>query len=117
MKAPTGSCIAHRAGAHVDTMMLTNRDGKLVLMAGRPDWKMPAGNRTITLEIDEHRWEGVAASSLNSLLIVLVSDPTMLDQLRHARRLVWNLPRQRLTADLPGLGEAIDSIMVPGCGG
>ncbi len=117
VKAPTGSCMAHRAGAQVDTIMVTNRDGKLILMAGRHDSNMPTGPRTVTLEIDEHRWEAVAATSFNSLILVLVNDPAMLEQLRHAQRLIWVLPLQRVAADLPRLGQAIDSIMVPGCGG
>ena len=71
----------------------------------------------MTLEIDEHRWDSVAAISFNSLLMVLVTDPMMLEQLRQAHRLIWDLPGERLTADLPSLGQVIDSIMVPGCRG
>jgi hypothetical protein len=107
---PQSGCFARVQGAQVDTLLASNRDGKMVVGAGRPEWKLASGVEPVTLQIDDgapHRLQG---SPIGNIVIVLVTDDGMANDLRKASRLGWTLSTGRFTADVTGLGVAFDAI-------
>jgi hypothetical protein len=107
-----GDCVGRRTGPSVQTMVTFNHAGTLVLIAGRRDWKLPRGPRTISLSIDAHRWPHVQALSLQTMLMVLLTDPMMLAQLRTAQTVNWVLPTgQGVSVDVKGIGQVIDTLI------
>ena len=97
------------AGSDVDTMLLVNNAGKLVLVAGRGDWNLGPGAPKVTIRIDDLPPRTVQASMAVNLVLVLADNDAFYRQLRHARSLAWTLPMGRFGADVTGLGAAFDA--------
>jgi hypothetical protein len=105
---PNG-CSARLEGPEVDTMLIVNKDDKLILAAGRADWDSPATGEDITLKVDDGTPTTVHADALQSLVLVLVSDEPLMASLRKAHRLTWTLPNGHFEAIVTGLGAAFDA--------
>jgi hypothetical protein len=109
--APSGGCVARRSGAEIDTMLIVNHDGIVILIGGRPSWNIPTGPRQVTLDFDGHHWNEIAATSFTSLLLVQIKDQAMLAQLQSAKTITWTLPNGTFHADVTGINLVVTRIM------
>jgi hypothetical protein len=107
--AQTG-CSLRRNGEQVDTMLVHNREGKFVLIAGRADWANPTGEAKVTLQLDDAPPQELEASVFDNLVLAPIKDPAMSDRLVHAMRLRWHLPWGDFAADIGGLGAALEAL-------
>ena len=104
------TCVARLPGAEVDTMLMLNKDGDLLLVAGREDWQQPAGNWDISVQVDDVEIEHVKATVFNNLVFLLVKDESTVHRLRAAKVIAWYLPVGVYRASVAGLGSALDSL-------
>jgi hypothetical protein len=107
---PQSGCFARLQGDQVDTLLAVNRDGKMVVGAGRPEWKLPSGEERLALQIDGAPPVQLKGSPVGNIVIALVSDDGLADRLRRAQRLGWGLPNGSFSASVTGLGAAFDAI-------
>jgi len=107
---PKSGCFARVHGEQVDTVLAANRDGKMVVGAGRPEWTLPSGVEPVTLQIDDGTPRQLQGSPIGNIVIVLVTDGGITNDLRKANRLGWTLSTGRFSADVTGLGVAFDAI-------
>jgi hypothetical protein len=107
----TGSgCFARLPGQQIDTLLAVNREGKMVVGAGRSDWKLPSGQEAVTLQIDSGAPYPIQASPVVNVIFGVVADSAMTAALRKAQRLTWTLPAGRFEANVAGLGVAFHAI-------
>jgi hypothetical protein len=104
-------CFARLQGPQVDTLLAVNRDGKMVVGAGRPDWKLPNGQEDLLLQIDGGSPYPIKASPIVNVIFGVVPDAAMTGALRKAQHLSWTMPAGRFNADVAGLGTAFDAIL------
>ncbi len=110
-KVPTGGgCFARLAGPQVDTMVMVNRDDKLVLSIGRQDWNLPAGDTKVQLQIDGGAPHLLAASPVGNIVLVVI-DNALRDPVLKARNLSWTLPQGRYSAPVTGIGRAFAAVI------
>ena len=102
-------CSARLQGAEIDTVLLINKDGALVLMGGRGDWQLDASEQSITLQIDKLPPADVKAEFATNLVLAPITDGALLGRLRRAHQLNWTLPMGHFSADVTGLGAALDA--------
>jgi hypothetical protein len=104
-----GGCSVGKAGAEVNTRLLRNQSGKMILIAARPDWTgdEPAD---IQLAIDGGAALTLQAQKLGPLALVLIEDAALETELRAARTLTWTTPWGVFNAQVEGLGEAFDAL-------
>ena len=103
-------CFARLRGPQIDTLLAVNKDGKMVVGAGRPDWKLPNGQEDVTLRIDGGEPYPIKASPVVNVIFGVVPDLAMEAALRKAQQLSWTMPAGRFTASVNGLGTAFDAI-------
>jgi hypothetical protein len=103
-------CFARLQGPQVDTLLAVNKDGKMVVGAGRPDWKLPTGQEDLLLQIDGGSPYPIKASPIVNIIFGVVPDDAMTSALRKAQQLSWTMPAGRFTANVAGLGTAFDAI-------
>jgi hypothetical protein len=101
------ACAARLAGKEVDTMLMLNRNGELILVAGRADWRA-SGSYQIGLRIDDFEAAMLPAGAFNNLVLALIKDETILNRLKTAKDLYWSLPSGTYHATVAGLGDALD---------
>lgn len=105
------SCAARRAGTKVDTLMMLNRDGQLILIAGHPNWNLKySGPREVSLLIGNQKVKHLKGYPFRSLFMVLIKNNATVTRLEHAKRLTWNLPFGTYHANIAGLGKALSWI-------
>ena len=104
-------CFARLQGPQVDTLLAVNRDGKMVVGAGRSDWKLPNGQEDLLLQIDGGSPYPIKASPIVNVVFGVVPDQAMTAALRKAQHLSWTMPAGRFNADVAGLGTAFDAIL------
>ena len=107
---PQSGCFARRAGAQVDTTLAIGRDGKLVLGAGHPEWNIPSGDKPVTLRVDGGAPHAFEASPVGNLIFVLIDDNGLTNQIRQAHQLGWTLGPNAYSAEVGGLGVALDAV-------
>ena len=98
------ACAARLAGSDIDTTLMLNRKGQLILVVGRADWHA-SGTERIGLRIDNFTIDHLQATAFNNLLLVLIKDGAILNRLRVAKNLHWYLPSGTHHASVTGLGE------------
>jgi hypothetical protein len=103
-------CTARVNGAQIDTMMTANNDGRMVLIAGRPDWNNPGATAPALLQVDRQRPRKVTGSYVANLYLVLVTDDAVLKALEGARQLTWTMKAGKFQADVTGLGAAFAAV-------
>lgn len=101
-------CSAHKPGSDLDTTLRFNGEQKLVLSFARPDWSWKVMHRLVRLKIDDGKPVAVGIEVAFNLILLKVSNPDMVDALRGAHQLHWGLPWGKYTADVDGLGRALD---------
>lgn len=100
------ACAVRRHGREVDTMMMLNRNGQLVLIAGRTGWQ-GAGPETIAIRVDRGPIDRLKADVFNNLVMVRISSQAILKRLEVAKSLLWYMPTGEYRAEVAGLGGAL----------
>ena len=103
-------CFARLPGPQIDTLLAANKDGKMVVGAGRGDWNLPNTPEDVTLQIDGGAVYPIKASPVGNVVFGVVPDQAMESLLRKAQQLTWTMPAGRFTANVAGLGTAYDVI-------
>lgn len=101
------ACAAQLTGDEVDTTLMLNRNGQLILVAGRSNWRA-AGPEEVSLRIDDFELDHLQANAFNNLVLLLISDEAVVKRLMAAKELYWILPSGRYHAAVTGLGDALD---------
>jgi len=104
-------CTARTEGPEANTILLLNNTRVPILMTARPDWSGLEGQAEIGLSIDGAPPTRVTASMAMNLVIVSLSDETLLGRLRAARTIEWALPFGDFRANVEGLGIALDAVI------
>ncbi|MGH7010213.1 MAG: hypothetical protein ACREEX_05190, partial [Caulobacteraceae bacterium] len=107
---PGRACAARVAGDQIDTLMLLNNAGDLVLIGGHSNWATWGGDVRLQLAIDGSPPINLTAATADNLILTLVKDPALLARLRRARTLDWTIPTGHVRGDVAGLGVALDAI-------
>lgn len=106
----TNRCSIRLNGAEIDTMMMRNNDGKLIVMGGRGEWAFPTGKASITLQIDNTPPKTVDAFVVQNIVMVLLKDDADQALLAHAADLRWHLSWGDFHAGLSGLDVALGAL-------
>jgi hypothetical protein len=109
--APGQTCGAAKLGVEVNTRLLRNRGGKMVLIAARGDWDH-SEPVTAGLSVDGAEAVEVEALTVGPLVLVLVADAVLEARVKAARTLDWTLPWGAFHAEVEGLGAAYDKVEV-----
>jgi hypothetical protein len=105
-----GGCGARLASAEIDTLLLLNKDGDIILAGGKPNWEIPPGQHEVTLQIDDTPPVTGNATAFGSVILVLVKDKTMESHLLRAKSILWHLPKGDYHAtvhDVPAIVDAL----------
>lgn len=106
----SGGCGARLGGEEVDTLLMTNRRGQLLLAAGRPEWDIPPGEVQIGLQIGEAAPKVVKVGKLKNIIFVLMDSDERERELMSAHQLRWYFVSGLLTASVPHIGEAVNAL-------
>jgi hypothetical protein len=109
---PEPACAARIAGNQIDTIMVLNNHGDLVLIGGHNDWATWGGDVPLQLSIDGEQSHVLTASTLNNLIVAQISDPDDVGRLRAAKTLDWTIPTGHVRGKVAGLGVALDAMEV-----
>jgi hypothetical protein len=104
--AGTGQCSVRRNSDQVNTSLALTAQGRLLLIAGRPDWAKWGDKIAATLVIDAAAPVPVEALGVQNLVMLPVIDEALLKQLHAAKTLTWHLPWGDFRAEVEGLGAA-----------
>jgi hypothetical protein len=108
---PDKTCSARKVGSEINTVLMRNRDGQMILGAARSDWN-ETGAIMLKLAIDGTAPVNLAADRLGPLVLLKITDPGLETRLKSASSLAWSLPWGEFTANVVGLGEAYGSLDV-----
>jgi hypothetical protein len=101
------ACAAKLPGDEVDTLLMLNKSGELLLIAGRPEWRGRGESQEIELQIDRFEIKHLVASSFDNLVLLVVKDESVLKRLKNAKDLYWRLPSGTYHAAVQGLATAL----------
>jgi hypothetical protein len=105
------ACSARIRGPQIDTILLRNNDGQMVLMGGHPEWATWGAEVPLQLSIDGGPATALKAQSVDNLIAVLVEDPALAKRLRGAHAIEWTIPTGRVRGEVSGLGVAFDAVV------
>ncbi len=103
-------CAARTAGDQIDTILLLNDSGDLVLIGGHGDWATWGGAVPLQLSIDGAPPATMTASTVDNLILVLIKDPSLVSRLREASFLDWTIPTGHVRGEVARLGVALDAM-------
>jgi hypothetical protein len=103
-------CSARVAGPQIDTILLLNDDGEIVLIGSHSDWATFGGDTSLRLAIDGAEPLELKSSSALNLITTRITDPALVDRLRQAKTLTWGIRGGHVHGDVTGLGAALDAI-------
>lgn len=111
---PGKTCGAAKLGEQVNTRLMRNKAGRMLLIAARSDWKNDQPF-TAKLSVNGAAPVDVEAMTLGPMVLVLVEDAALEAQLMAARTLDWTMPwpgpqGSTFHADVAGLGAAYDKL-------
>jgi len=101
-----GSCNAKRPGQEVDTLLMINNEGELILVPAWPGRELPGGMQKGELAIDDGAPLPVEVMTLAMMAFLKVEDDALRKQLDGAKKLHWRFPWGDFNADVTGLGAA-----------
>ena len=107
---PGDKCSARIAGDQIDTLMLLGKDGRLVLIGGHNNWAAWPGGVPLQLRIDNYLAVQLTAHWLGGMIVVSVTDPSLVERLRGANTLDWTTPTGHVRGGVLGLGIALDAM-------
>ena len=108
--APGRACAARVEGAEIDTLLLLNDVGDLLLIGGHKDFAMGAGQVPMSLSIDGAPPLILNANTLGNLIITEVKQPPVVERLRRAKAIDWGIPAGHVRGEVAGLGVALDAM-------
>lgn len=101
-------CSAHKTGGDLATTLRFNSQHQLILSFTRPEWSWQVMHRLVRLTLDDGKPVAVGIETALNLVLLKVSTPDRIDALRGAHLLHWGFPWGKYTADVDGLGRALD---------
>lgn len=104
--AGTGQCSVRRNSPEVNTSLALTGQGRLLLIAGRPDWARWSDKIAATLAVDDAPPVAVEALGFQNLVMLPVADDALLHKVEAAKILTWQLPWGTFHAEVDGLGAA-----------
>lgn len=105
-------CRAYRHSDAVNTRLMRNREGKMVLIASWPTWNHSQYPLSATLSVDGASPVDVTGYGVGPLFMVLIESEALHSRLISAHRLDWHLPWGDFAADVEGIGQAFDMLDV-----
>jgi hypothetical protein len=108
--SPRLPCTARNPGDQVDTILMLNNRGQLVLVGGHSDWATWGGQVDLQLAIDGGPPVQLSADTVQNLILTSIEDPALLQRLRSAKTLDWTIPTGHVRGDVTGLGVALDAV-------
>ncbi len=105
-------CRAIRHGDGVNTRLMRNRQGQMVLIASWHTWDHTGYPISGTLSVDDAPPVEVTGHGIGPLFMALIAEEALSARVRAAHTLRWHLPWGEFTADVEGLGAAFDAIDV-----
>lgn len=102
----TDKCSVRRNSPEVNTSLILSDKGRVILIAGRPDWAKWGGAITATLAIDDGPAIPVDSFGFQNLVMVPLDDDAVVKKLESAKALRWHLPWGDFRAEVDGLGAA-----------
>jgi hypothetical protein len=107
--AETGNGNSFAPGDTIHVKLMFDDRDHVILMGARPDWRK-LGVIAFGLSIDGGDPELLRGHGANSLVVAVIDDPELLQRLRQASRLEWQLPWGMFSAKVLGLGIALDAV-------
>ena len=105
-------CRAMKEGDAIDTHLARNKDGSMLLVAGNPNWDHMSNALHVTISVDDGPPVSLEGFSIGPTAFVVIKPDALIQQLKAAHRVTWDLPWGHFAAMVDGLGEAFDSIAV-----
>ena len=115
LRSPTPGappCRAVKFGPAIDTQLLRNRAGDLILVAGHGDWSHDGDPFALTISADGAPPMRLTGYPIGPTIFVLVEDDALEKQIKAAHTLDWRLPWGQFRAEVEGLGKAFDALTV-----
>jgi hypothetical protein len=106
---PAEGCAADLHGENVDVHLLETKDGHMLLVAGRPDWKFNPGPASFRLQIDAGPDAPANGDAVANLLLTPVDD-ALQTRLFAANMVTWRLPSGEYRAGVAGLKAAFAAL-------
>ncbi len=103
-------CVARLEGSDINTSLMLNKDGKLILVGGHEDWSMGTGEVHFQLRIDDDPPRVMQASLLNNIMLAPIFDEQLAARLARAKTLSWEASQARIRTDVTGIGIALDAV-------
>jgi hypothetical protein len=107
--AETGYGPNFAPGNTIHAKVMFNERDRVLLIGARPDWRN-LGTIAFGLSIDGSDPALMRGAGANSLVIVEIDDPALLARVREANRIEWQLPWGAFSANVTGLGLALDAV-------
>lgn len=105
-----GDCHAIKRGAQVDSQLLINKDGHLIVIAGWPRRDLPSGELQGELGIDGGALQSIKLIGVGPIALYMVEDAGLEARLRAAKTLHWRFAWGDFEAEVSGLGDAADAV-------
>ncbi len=109
MPEAKGSCRARLPGSEVNTTLLLNQSGGIVLSAANPGWNLTDRDAVMTVAVDGGSPVRLEAFAIGPLVMAGIDDG-LLNQLRNGRSIDWILPHGRFQVPIPDFGAAVDAL-------
>jgi hypothetical protein len=107
----TQGCSARLPGEAVDVMLVINKDQKLILIAGRQDWKFSGSPVEFTLQIDGGEALAMKGDDAINLVMTTPSDDAA-TRIKKANLLRWHLPWGDFDAHVTGIDKAFGALQL-----
>jgi hypothetical protein len=102
-------CLADLHGDEVDVHLMENRLHKMLLVAGKPSWRLNPETIDFYLKIDDGPDMPLKGDGVINLFLTPVND-ALQPKLSSAASLRWRLPWGEYHASVTGLGKAFDAL-------
>jgi hypothetical protein len=103
-------CVARLEGPEINTTLILNKDGKLILIGGHGDWSMGTGEIHFQLRIDDDPPRVMQGSLLNNIILAPVFDDKLAARVARAKTLSWEASQAGIRTDVTGIGIALDAV-------
>jgi hypothetical protein len=109
--AETGAGAVFAEGDTVHAKILINKSGELVLVAARPEWQRTETRIDFTVAVDGGEPIPMSGSAAVVMAMAPVKNSDVMNRLRAASALSWNLPWGDYKAQVAGFGKAMDAVI------
>lgn len=107
---PAEGCVVRRNNDEVNTSIVIDEKGQLLLTAGKPSWLAMPALVKIALQIDDGAPVDLQSGAFQNVFVTPLTDPLAVEKLSRAQTLTWYLPNGTYHAPVGGIGNAIDAL-------